>query len=111
MLKWDVYIYDFNARKVATYDIFSHKNFFDDCQKAVKNFSDKKEDFLWLIKNTLRYYFWSKREWEILISDLSPHPDYPDLKVDVYSQVMMNWEAFSEYVWGHKEELKTAKKK
>lgn len=45
------------------------------------------------------YYFWSKCEWEIILSDFPPSKKFQEKKVDVYEQVMLNWDIFINYVW------------
>ena len=93
-----------NARRVEVYNIFKHSGFLDACQKALNTY-DIKEEFLEVVRTSLLYYFWSKREWEVEINDLGHHPNYPGEKVDVYKQVMINWDIFTEYLWLHKNEL------
>jgi hypothetical protein len=50
------------------------------------------------------YYFWSKAEWEIIISSW-PNRDNDELKIDVFDQVMLNWEAFVDYCWSNKKKI------
>lgn len=49
------------------------------------------------------YYFWSKSQYEVLILPWVGKAD--DIKIDIYDQVMMNWDKFSEYVWTNKEKI------
>ena len=43
----------------------------------------------------LKYYFWSKAEWEVIISPwVGGKIEQCEIKIDVYSQVKINWEAF-----------------
>lgn len=51
------------------------------------------------------YYFWSKCEWEIIISGWPPRDDFNDAKIDVYDQVKLNWDKFVDYTWDHRKEL------
>ena len=35
------------------------------------------------------------------------HPEKcNEMKIDIYDQVKMNWDAFREYLWNHKNEIK-----
>lgn len=72
--------------------------------------------------------YWSKAEWELVITDTQPHIDSKELnrlitdcylkrtvaeppllfshvnlsdaeKIDVYEQVRLNWDEFVDYVW------------
>lgn len=49
------------------------------------------------------YYFWSKCEWEIILSDFPPSDRFKKKKVDVYEQVMLNWDKFINYLWKYYE--------
>lgn len=100
-MKWNVFYHDFNARKITTYNIFDHGSFYEDVQKALQE-CDTKEKFERKLKTNLRYYFWAKSEWEILISPWIGNDRDKKLKVDVYEQVMNNWEVFLDYVYGHR---------
>lgn len=43
------------------------------------------------------YYYWSKCEWEVIVSAWPPR-DGSDKKIDVYSQLKANWEQFKKIV-------------
>ena len=99
-MKWIVYIDDYHTRKnISTYNIFDHRGFKEGCDKVWKKYKDNREKFEEHIKTELAYYFWSKCEWEIILSGWPPHKDFKDKKVDVYSQVMLNWDVFIDYLW------------
>ena len=145
MLCWNVYYGSCNERKIKVMNIFNHHYFYRDCVKAKKKFKDDRIAFEKEIKSLLMYYFWSKCEWEIILSHWPSgeayemrtkttvgelvekigckngwmKPDtpvtvrvYPDClkrdeeKIDVYDQVINNWEPFMDYVWEHRKELK-----
>lgn len=106
MLEWNVYKEDFNGKEITTYNIFHHYGFYNDLLKAKKKPED---EFKEAVKTSLMYHFWSKCEWEIILSDWPPSPEergFKKEKVDVYDQVMLNWDIFIEYVWNHKNEIK-----
>lgn len=46
------------------------------------------------------YYFWSKCEYEIILSPWTGRAD--DIKIDVYDQIMMNFDSFVDYCWSFK---------
>ena len=62
-----------------------------------------KENFIEQLRKSLMYYFWSKSEYQVLILPWVGEAD--DIKIDIYDQVMMNWDKFSEYVWTNKEKI------
>ena len=129
-LEWNVYIGDFNSRKIETHNIFNHGRFLEDVKKALKKY-DNRKDFEEEILKSLMYFYWAKSEWEIVLTSWVPHitkeefdrlkfenekfynehghypycmlvnPDVYE-KVDVYSQVMMNWNVFIDYLWSKK---------
>ena len=121
-LTWNVYNRNFNARKIEPYNIFDHWSFCEDVDKVVKKYKKeiKKEgltkkqledllkDFKEKIRRELQYYFWAKYEWEIgitepfsntLVDAYTNGRDYPWEKIDVYDQVMMNWDIFFDYLY------------
>jgi DNA-directed RNA polymerase specialized sigma subunit len=129
-LRWVVYCSDINRNEIKTFNIFNHSRFREDVEKYLKKYKDK-EEFAEHLKRSLMYHFWSKCEWEVVITDWVPHITMKELdrlnaerektsreygrdpytlyvnpevaeKIDVYEQVMNNWEIFLDYVWNSK---------
>lgn len=100
-MKWNVIYNDINSKKMSVFNIFDHSGFYKDVLKAMERHTDNKESFAADVKSSLMYYFWSKYEWEILISPW-PEMERETAKVDVYWQVMNNWEQFIDYVWDYR---------
>ena len=48
------------------------------------------------------YYFWGRSEYEVVIYPWCGGGEKESKKIDVYTQIMMNWDKFVEYVWGFK---------
>lgn len=111
MLEWNVYVSNFNGKRIETDNIFEHGGFIKDCQEAYKKHKDDKDAFLEDVRRSLMYYYWSKTEWEIIISHWPPRESAQDLKIDVFDQVMLNWPIFSEYVWNNRDEFKVRRKR
>ena len=106
-LSWLVWYYNFNAQKIEQYDVFRHGGFLRECRDAAGKYGEDRAAFEEEIRRSLLYYYWSKCEWEIILSGWPPSRDGQEArKVDVYSQVMINRELFMDYVWNHREELK-----
>lgn len=97
-MEWYVYRHDINSDKIEPYNIFNHGGFSKDFKQAAKN-CPKKIEFASELKASLQYYFWSKSEWEILLSPWVGSAKNKPVKIDVYQQVMDNWRAFLEYCW------------
>lgn len=113
MLEWNVYVENWENGCIEIENIFDHGYFLADLKKDAKKLHvredrpEEKEFFLDRLKRNLHYYFWSKCEWEIILTSWPPgKPGFHDEKVDVCEQVMNNWHVFSEYVWAHRGELK-----
>lgn len=105
-LIWNVLIEDVNLKRIVIYNIFSHSGFWKDCCEAVHKADGDKKVFEELIKTDLQYYFWSRCEWEIILTAWPPRSDFDGAKIDAYDQVMLNWEQFIDYLWNHRKELK-----
>lgn len=78
--------------EVVEYDIFNHWKFVEDLKKI--KLDDK--DFEEKVRRELAYYFRGKYEHEIEVTDLLMHCKYR--KIDIYEQVMLNFDRFIEYL-------------
>ena len=108
MLEWKVYVGDFNAGEIKEYNIFRHHSFVEDCKKTAKKYKndEQREEFEKEVRQSLMYHYWSKCEWEVVIDHWPPSDRAKAIKVDVYDQVMLNWDIFIDYLWNNKKELK-----
>ena len=110
MLKWKVFFGDFNSGKIEEYNVFDHFSFLEDCKKNYKKNKEDKEKFEEQLKRDAMYYFWSKCEWEIILSHWPPNKNssdkFKDRKIDVYDQLKLNWDSFVNYLLENKKELK-----
>ena len=100
-LDWKVIYYDINGRKIDTYNVFKHSSFASEVEMEL-NKCETKEEFAEKLRKSLQYYFWTKCEWEILISPWAGGRADEAIKVDVYWQVRNNWQLFLDYVWSAK---------
>lgn len=104
-MKWNVFYYDINRKKVDVFNIFEHSGFVKYVKKAIKEHKNK-EEFAKQLRSELMYYFWAKAEWEIIISPwVGGDREKDAVKIDVHDQVMLNWDLFVDYVWDNKKEL------
>lgn len=108
MLTWYVFYEDFNARKIIITNIFKHSSFIEDIKKAINKYNKtlNEKEFWEKIDSSLRYYYWSKAEAETVVISLIHPEKCEDMKIDIYDQIKMNWDAFREYLWNHKNEIK-----
>ena len=127
---WNVYREDFNNKAIVTYNIFDHGGFAQDVNKLLKE-DISKDEFANQLKRSLRYYFWGKSEHEVVITSWPVYINRAELdrlnteyqeynnkwghypyniniipnvgeKIDIYNQVMMNFDIFVDMIWREK---------
>ena len=97
-MEWNVYYYDFIINEIKIYNIFNYIDFKNAVEKDLHRFRSRYE-FAKSLRSHLITYFCSSDRWEVLID--SPTGDIDKLIVDVYDQVMLNWDVFVDYCWTH----------
>ena len=99
--EWNVFREALNQNKMEVFNIFDHYAFMNDVKKAYTKYKKSKnfDEFYDKVKSSLRYNFWAKCEWEIILSDWPPSKNFNDKKVDVYTQVMINEPLFRQYLF------------
>lgn len=100
-MEWYVYYHDFNAQKIIKWNVFNHGSFRKEVDELLKE-ELTKEEFTDKLKHQLMYYFWSKCEYEVILLPWTGQAD--DTKIDIYDQIMMNFDNFVDYVWSFKSE-------
>ena len=110
-LVWNVYVEDINRRKIEPHNIFDHYSFIKDAKRALRKFGTDRDAFLEEIRHCLMYYYWSKCEWEVIVSSWPPNPPGREVetKIDVYDQIRLNWEHFCDYLWENRGKLRKYK--
>lgn len=104
-MEWYVYYDNVNQKEITKFNIFDHGGFLQDFLKITSS-AHTKEYFAELIRKSLMYYFWSRSEYEVLVYPWPAHSlQGPHLKVDVFGQILMNWQAFVDYTWEHRNEV------
>lgn len=104
---WKVYIENFNKNCIEEYNIFDHDYFWAGCQAAwntARCFSEDTEEqqivkFKDMVAYEVVYYFWAKIEWEIILTTPISRNKFKDKKIDVCSQIELNYEQFFKYLW------------
>lgn len=134
-LIWNVIVREQDA--IIVYNVFDHgslKRELYGLKKECKDDFGKFEDGLVSI---MRYYFWAKYEWEFVATSWTPRIDSEEIdrlveernkylnewghfysasvnlscgeKLDVYTQLRMNWKQFVDYLWNHRNLIKKPK--
>lgn len=137
-LIWNVYISDFNSKEIKVHNVFNHAGFMQDLIKIKKECKDNIEAFEARVERSLTYYYWSKCEWETIVTSWPPYITNKELddiikerdeasmkygmrfrhcvcletaeKIDVYDQVRMNWRHFINYLWDNRKLIKNKRK-
>lgn len=121
-----VYVENLNKRKIEKYNVLND-GIVEEVLSRVDKMADK-ESFAEVVEQILMYHYWSRSEWEIVLTDWPPHISKEELsrlnaeqeahfkeygaypyghavnptvseKIDVYDQVMLNWNIFIDYAW------------
>lgn len=101
-MTWNVFIYNINSHEIEIYNIFNHYNFNEWVKRDLEEFNSKLE-FSKALRSNLMYYFWAKSEWEIILTPwVGGNKEKDAVKIDVYTQVINNFEIFLDYIWNNK---------
>lgn len=103
-MEWNVFYYNMNARKIETFNIFNHGSFNKYVKEAIKTYKTK-EEFAKQLETELLYYFWCKAEYELLFSPWVGGDIEDGKKIDVYTQVMANFDILLDYIWENKDNV------
>lgn len=94
MKQFNVIIWDFNTKGLISYDVLPY--FCNEYNRTDKNKRPKtREQWREFIIRKGKYQFWSRCEYEILISQWPPHSDpkkNKHIKIDVWDQIENNLE-------------------
>lgn len=88
IIPFNVINYEFNSKKFEPYDVMPY---LIDCYKKVKRRKccpKTFDEFKAFVKSESQYQFWSRCEYEIILSDWPSGNEQK--KIDVYEQIMMN---------------------
>ena len=128
-LVWN--IFNERNGEIFPINIFEYNyNFIKDLLIAKKKYKNNFEEFANYIRNSLQYCYWAKCEYETIITSWPPYIENEELdrlnnekteriqesgnfyrvsvhlnvgyKIDIYTQIMMNWDRFIDYIWSNK---------
>lgn len=105
MAGWNVYYHSWNANEFKKLNILKeHGSFVEYIKKHKKKYKDNKEEFANKLRSELMYYFWSKSEWEVIITKkdgriiMTPWCGRKeDIELDVTDNEDFDWISF--YNW------------
>lgn len=87
MEAFNVINYDINRKKFKPYNVIPY---LVRCYKETNHKPVSFEEFKKFVKSESLYQFWSRCEYEIILSDWPPSNPPVQEKWDVYQQIMMN---------------------
>lgn len=102
--KWIILYHNSNANKIEKYNVFEHGGVRNDIADAV-NVCKTKSEFEDKLKTTMQYYFWARAEWEVIVSPWVGGNGTKEIKIDVFDQVMYNWDIFLDYTWKNRKAI------
>ena len=102
-LEWNVFCYNFNEKKIEKFNVFNHASFERDVRRLLVK-TESKEEFSDELAVSVKYYYWAKSEWEVVITPWVGSKS-AILKVDVVEQLKMNWDCFVDYTWSFKDQI------
>lgn len=100
-LEWNVFYVNISTDEISVLNVFDHSRFRSDAEKYLKKCKTK-EELANELRSSLMCCYWSKFEWEILLSPLNQREQDKAKKIDVFRQVEINWNAFMDYMWNVK---------
>lgn len=107
-MHWNVFIEDFNLRKIVYYDVLAGDWVREHLAKILERSKGDKQHFASELMKMMRWQYWSRCEYEIVLTCWPPvsTPDaFKDRKIDVFEQLWINWDQFVDYVWAHRAEF------
>lgn len=129
-LEYYVYNENVNTKEIEKYNVFRNSRFYEGVCKAVKQYKKDQDlnSFKEEVRHQLMYSFWSKCEYEVVITSWPPYMDVENIdklkqeveehdnkynkwkqlrvnvpltigeKISVYDQVMLNLDVFISYL-------------
>lgn len=95
---WKVMLYD-NGRARA-YNVFNNISFNKAVQEEIMSVPELTFEFIeQRVKELAQWQFWSRCEYEFLVTGWPPSTHDKPYKLDVYEQLRMNWDQFINYIY------------
>lgn len=130
-MNWNVFRRDPNTEIIEVINVFDHFGFRESLKKLYKKrLKLTKIEFKEELRHIAMYYFWSKYEYEISLSEPFPRIKEDEIKrlikeyetfqqdktkvnftchvdlecykkIDIYDQLSLNWDIFADYVYSN----------
>lgn len=94
---WNVIRVNSNTKAVEPFNIFQNIpfciGFFELCDGMDRSEFEEELDLL------IKWQFWARCQYEHLVLPWPTHESDQSTKIDVYTQLKFNWNAFSDFCW------------
>lgn len=109
--KFNVLIWDTNHRKFTPYDVLPYfRREYDELAKSKR--PKTREEWTEFVKRKGMYMYWSRCEWEIIVSEWPPYEkEDRSAKIDVWYQIEYNLDIVVDLLMSEKEKPSKSKKK
>ncbi len=126
-LTYYVYVENINRRRIEKYNVLNDA-IIDEIIERTKDFPGDKKAFAEQVEQIMMYHYWARSEWESVLTSWPPNMRLEELirlnqeveesqqkygqepyaltvslttaeKIDVYDQIVMNWNIFIDYAW------------
>lgn len=127
MLSWKVIWDDINKHEIGTYDLFK-SGYWERVARELKLALPSRKEWEDHFRRRLKSQYWCRSEYEVIVTPWPPHISIEELerlneevaaheanydhqlvrvvpniekaeKIDIFSQIEMNWGVFADYVW------------
>lgn len=104
---WNVYMEDFNERIIKVFNVFQHYTFYNELAMLIKKWRRDKDTAALEkeVRSWAMYCFWSKCEYEISLVSWINRERAKEMKIDIYDQLMLNWDSFFKYILEHEKDF------
>ena len=96
-LKW--YVVEYENKEARAFNVFRNRSFKEAVYEIFKTPELSREELAERIDRKALWQFWSRCEYEMLITSWPTGPDDKHYKIDVYQQLKFNWDRFIDYVY------------
>lgn len=94
-LHWYFIGRDINRKEIIHQDLFDSISFCEDVSEIIRNKGLTRKEFKAKVRSALLYTFWSRCEYEVIVSDLF---DKDETKIDAFWQVEPNLDVLVDYI-------------
>lgn len=96
-LKWYVLNHSFNDKRVEQINIFDDHHLNEFINEHIRSYTTF-DNFKIELNNELRYLYWARAEYEIVIGGLFHHDEDELEKWDIYMQLKPNLDTLARYI-------------